>query len=176
MKITCTVDTLREAIAEIERYEESLPAKTKKLMEKLAEIGIEEATVRFSNAFYDGTNDVSVDNTPTWEGENKLVVRAFGQSIAFIEFGTGIYNTEEHPKADDFGAVRGAYGQGKGMQRGWGYYGDPGEANAGGIAISTPRGTVIMTSGNNPNRAMYDAAQEMRARIVTIAKEVFNSD
>lgn len=176
MKITCTLDTLRDAIAQIEEYEKTIPAKKKELMKRLAEIGIEEASVRFANASYDGTNDVVVENAPIWEGEDKLTIRAFGQAIAFIEFGTGIYNPEVHPKANEMGAIRGGYGQGKGKRQSWGYYGNPGEANAGGTPVKTLRGTVIVTRGNNPNRGMYDASQTMRDKIVEIAKEVFNSD
>ena len=36
--------------------------------------------------------------------------------------------------------------------------------------------TVIRTRGNNPNRAMYEAAKEMREQVVKIAREVFGND
>lgn len=65
-KIKCTLGTLHKAIAEIESYQKELDEKVHILMERLAEIGIEEATVRFANAIYDGTNDVRVNNTPVW--------------------------------------------------------------------------------------------------------------
>lgn len=47
-KIRCTLETLDKAIAEIERYQKDLNKKVHTLMEKLAEVGIKEATVRFA--------------------------------------------------------------------------------------------------------------------------------
>ena len=105
-KIKCTLGTIRKAIAEIEEYEKDLQKKLKTLMEKLAEVGIEEATVRFANAIYDGTNDVQVNQNPTWVSDNKLVISASGKAIAFIEFGAGVFNPGVHPKAVELGAIR----------------------------------------------------------------------
>lgn len=175
-KIKCTLGTIRKAIAEIEEYEKDLQTKLKVLMEKLAEVGIEEATVRFANAIYDGTNDVQVNQNPTWVSDNKLVVSASGKAITFIEFGAGVFNPGVHPKAVELGAIRGGYGQGKGKNESWTYYGNESETNAGGKVVRRGEKTVIRTRGNNPNRAMYEAAKEMREQIVKIAREVFGDD
>ena len=94
-KIKCTLGTLHKAIAEIESYQKELDEKVHTLMERLAEIGIEEATVRFANAIYDGTNDVRVNNTPVWIDKNKLAISATGKSITFIEFGAGVHYAAE---------------------------------------------------------------------------------
>lgn len=176
MRITCTLGTIREAIAEIEDYEKSLGKKLHVLMAKLAEIGIESATVGFDHAVYDGDNDVSVDQTPKWVGNNKLVISASGSAITFIEFGAGVFNPGVHPKAASMGMVRGAYGKGQGKHKSWVYIGDPSGAKAGGKAIKKGNKTVILTSGNNPNRCMYTAGKAMREDIVKIAREVFKSD
>lgn len=148
-KIRCTLETLDKAIAEIERYQKDLNKKVHTLMEKLAEVGIKEATVRFTNVIYDGTNDVTVNQSPNWISDTKLVVSATGRSITFIEFGTGVFNTEVHPKATELGAVRGAYGKGKGKNETWAYYGNEADTTAGGTVVRRGDETVILTHGNN---------------------------
>lgn len=175
-QIRCTLGTIRGAIADLEEYEKNLQKKVRTLMEKLAEVGIKEATVRFANVIYDGTNDVEVNQSPNWVSDTKLVVSATGSSITFIEFGAGVFNTEVHPKAAELGAIRGGYGQGKGKNESWTYYGNESETNAGGKVVRRGEKTVIRTRGNNPNRAMYEAAKEMREQITKIAEEVFSHD
>jgi cell division septum initiation protein DivIVA len=175
-QIRCTLGTIRDAIAELEEYEKDLQKKVHTLMEKLAEVGIKEATVRFANVIYDGTNDVAVNQSPNWISDTKLVVSATGSSITFIEFGTGVFNTEVHPKAAELGAVRGAYGKGKGKNESWTYYGNEADTAAGGTVVRRGDKTVIRTHGNNPNRSMYDAAKEMREQITKLAEEVFGHD
>lgn len=171
-KIKCTLGTLHKAIAEIESYQKELDEKIHTLMERLAEIGIEEATVRFANAIYDGTNDVRVNNTPVWIDKNKLAISATGKSITFIEFGAGVhYAAENHPKAGDFGFTRGGYGYHLGKLDSWRYSGNPG-TNGEVITDGKHQGEV-KTYGNPANRALYDSAKEMREQITKIAEEVF---
>lgn len=174
MEIRVSVSGVDRLISKLKSYQKSLKSKQKLLMEKLAEIGIDVATVRFQTAQYDGENDVLVEKVPQWSGDNKLIISATGNSITFIEFGTGVHYAEQHPRAMEFGAVRGEYGQGKGSQDSWGYYGVPG---TNGRAIKTnEKGTLVVTHGNPPARAMYDAGKEMRNRIIEVAREVFGSD
>ena len=171
-KIKCTLGTLHKAIAEIESYQKELDEKVHILMERLAEIGIEEATVRFANAIYDGTNDVRVNNTPVWIDKNKLAISATGKSITFIEFGAGVhYAAESHPKAGDFGFTRGGDGDHLGKLDSWRYSGNPG-TNGEVITEGKHQGEV-KTYGNPANRALYDSAKEMREQITKIAEEVF---
>ncbi len=172
MKIRCSLGTLRKAVAGIGSFQKELDQKVHTLMERLAEIGIEEATVRFANAIYDGTNDVEVTKTPVWIGKNKLAVMATGKSVAFIEFGAGVhYAAESHPKAGDFGFTRGGYGYHLGTLDSWRYSGDPG-TNGEVITEGKHRGEVL-THGNPANRALYDSAKEMREQITKIVEEVF---
>lgn len=174
-KIKCTLGTLHKAIAEIESYQKELDEKVHILMERLAEIGIEEATVRFANAIYDGTNDVRVNNTPVWIADNKLAISASGHAITFIEFGSGVhYAGQAHPKAGEFGFNRGGYGYHLGRFDSWRYSGNPG-TNGEIITEGAHKGEV-KTQGNPANRALYDSAKEMREQIIKIAKEVFGSD
>lgn len=172
--ITINIKNIDKVIKQLENYQKSLEDKQKQLLERLAEIGIEVATTRFGSAQYDGINDVVVDSEPTWIDDTKLAIVARGNAITFIEFGTGVHYTEQHPKAEELGAVRGTYGQGKGSRDSWTYYGETG--TAGQIVRESEKGAVVRTQGNPPNRAMYDAGKEMRQRIIEIAKEVFGSD
>lgn len=142
--------------------------KMRLFLEKLAHIGIETADVKFRTAQYDGTNDVTVSSSPEWIGDNALAISASGTAVLFIEFGTGVHYTETHPLADEFGYVRGGYGQHKGLRDRWGYYGEPGTNG-----VPKRGGEVIITHGNPPARAMYDAGKEIRQRITETAREVF---
>lgn len=174
-KIKCTLGTISKAIAEIEDYEKNLEKKNRIFMERLAEIGIREATTRFGNAIYAGTNDVKVKDTPEWISDTKLVISASGKSITFIEFGAGVhYAAESHPKAAEFGFTRGGYGHHLGKLDSWRYEGDPG--NNGKVIESGEHQGMVETHGNPANRALYESAKEMREQIKKIAKEVFGND
>lgn len=167
--INIKITGIDKAIRHLENYKRLMNQKMRTLLEKLAEIGIDTASVRFSAAQYDGANDVIVDSVPQWEGENKLAIIARGKAVAFIEFGTGVHYVEQHPTAEKVGAIRGAFGQGKGSRDRWAYYGEPG---TNGYEV---RDGVVLTHGNPPARAMYDAGKEIRDRIAETAKEVFDS-
>lgn len=174
--IKISVSGLDETIKHLEQVKKSLEIKQHRLMERLAEIGIDVASVRFKTAQYDGINDVSVDKSPEWIDEHTLAIVARGQAVAFIEFGTGVHYAEKHPTASKVGAVRGSYGQGKGKRDSWTYYGEPG-TNGRVVRTIQKEGEeavdVIRTHGNPPARAMYDAGKAMRERIVDIAREVY---
>lgn len=170
MKVKVKLGNLNEAIKTLEDYQKSLNAKMKVLMDKLAEVGFDIADIRFRQAQYDGTNDVVVQS-PQWVKDNKIVLSAKGNAVTFIEFGSGIRYTEIHPLALKQGAVRGAYGKGKGKNKSWTYYGKPG--TNGKIVRISSKGVVIRTEGNPPARAMYEAVKTMREKILEIAKEAF---
>lgn len=171
MKIRVTgLDSL---IKKLKAYQKSLAEKQHCFLEELVKVGIDVASVKFQTAQYDGDNDVVVNGHPEWIGDNKLFLTATGKAITFIEFGTGVHYTEQHPQAAEFGAIRGAYGQGKGSQDSWGYYGSLG--TNGRVIRETDKGSVVLTHGNPPARAMYDSAKEMRNQIVNIAREVFRN-
>ena len=170
---TITISGIDKAIKDLEAYKVSLVAKKREFMTKLAEIGIETATLKFSTAQYDGDNDVIVQKTPEWIDENTLEIVASGTTVLFIEFGAGVHYTEQHPKADELGFTRGTYGQGKGSRDMWGYYGS---AGTNGIVRTKADGSyVVLTHGNPPARAMYDASKEMESKILEIAKEVYGN-
>jgi hypothetical protein len=153
--------SISQAIKEAKAYKKWVDEKTKLLIEKLALIGAQEASVRFAGAIYDGNNDVEVTVSPI---ENGWQISAKGQAVAFLEFGAGVYHnpSEPYPNPRPDGIVGiGEYGQGKGKQKSWGYYDDTGE--------------LVVTHGNPATLAMWYATQEMEREVIRIAKEVFGS-
>ena len=138
--------------------------------DRLAQEGMEIASVKFSQAVYDGTNDVSVTVEP--RGNNVRAVVATGGATLFIEFGTGVTYPDNHPEAGELGMKRGEYGQGHGKQHSWGYYGDPGTNGV--LKEKKNGGFVVITNGNPANMPMYETVKELQDRLTEIAKEVFS--
>ena len=138
--------------------------------DRLAQEGMEIASVKFSQAVYDGTNDVSVTVEP--RGNNVRAVVATGGATLFIEFGTGVTYPDDHPEAEELGMKRGEYGQGHGKQHSWGYYGDPGTNGV--LKEKKNGGFVVITHGNPAHMPMYETVKELQDRLTEIAKEVFS--
>lgn len=138
--------------------------------DRLAQEGMEIASIKFSQAVYDGTNDISVTVEP--RGNNVRAVVATGGATLFIEFGTGVTYPDDHPEAGELGMKRGEYGQGHGKQHSWGYYGDPGTNGV--LKEKKNGGFVVITHGNPANMPMYETVKELQDRLTEIAKEVFS--
>ena len=159
--IKCKLDAqdINRAIKELERYKQEFLKKEKRLIEGLAEIGLREASVRFTTAMYDGTNDVSVRLDTS---NNGYVIVAEGRAVAFIEFGAGVYHntSEPYPNPRPNGIVGiGEYGQGKGKRKAWGYRDESGE--------------LVITRGNPAAMPMWYASEEIKNSVTKVVKEVF---
>ena len=146
------------AIKQAQEYKKDFLVKEEIFIKRLAEIGVSVATSGFAVADYDGINDVTV--RLEWKG-NKAVVIAEGETVGFIEFGTGIRN----PEWDNAGMAytppkHGTYGKKRGA-RPHGWYFKPGE------------GAVQHTFGNYPAEAMRTARDVMLEKITQIAREVW---
>ena len=121
VSLSLSSKSIENAIAELKQYEKWIQVKTKEFTEKLALIGVKEASVRFTTAMYDGINDVTVALSPTVNG---YVITASGEAVAFIEFGSGVYHnpSEPYPEPRPNGIVGiGEYGKGLGKRQGWVY-------------------------------------------------------
>jgi hypothetical protein len=152
-------ESMRNAIAELKAYRDSLDAKTDKLLEELAYIGVKEASIRFTTAIYDGVNDSSVTMEPIKDG---YCIKAEGRAVAFIEFGAGVYHNpgEPYPKPRPSGIVGiGEYGKGYGKRQAWGFRDESGE--------------LVITHGTPAAMPLWYASEEMRDAILTTFKEVF---
>ena len=154
------VRDIDRAIKELKAYRDSLEAKKNKFLEELANIGVREASFRFTTAIYDGVNDSSVTLEPITDGYRIL---AEGKAVAFIEFGSGVYHNpgEPYPNPRPEGIVGiGEYGHGYGKRPAWGFKNENGE--------------LVITRGNPAAMPMWYASEEMRNAIEEIARKVFS--
>ena len=165
MAKTIRIDGLSEAAInvaaqELRRYAVWVEQKETELRSRLASRGATVASIQFARAVYNGTNDVSVRVDDTG---NVAVIYAEGESVAFIEFGSGERHGYGHPQAGQFGVGPGTWSDGpdgKGHwdnPKGWWY------------------GHGQHSYGNPPAMAMYDAVQAMTEDITQIAREVFGT-
>ena len=168
--ISVKVKGIDEAVKYLKKYQNSLQAKAKQVIEKLGQAGYEVASAKFASAIYAGTNDVEV--TTRWENDT-LVLEAHGNAVCFIEFGTGVHYEEQYPVpyTGDGLVGRGQFGYKLGSHDSWRYKGDPG--NEGEVIKEGKHKGEVLTHGNPPARAMYDATETARSKIESIVKEVF---
>ena len=157
--MTLSSRSIQSAIKEVQSFRDSLEAKLDELLEKLANIGVKEASVRFTTAMYDGVNDSSVTLETI---KNGYCIKAEGKAVAFIEFGSGVYHNpgEPYPNPRPAGIVGiGEYGKGYGKRQAWGFKDESGE--------------LVITHGNPAAMPMWYASEEMRNAILKTFKEVF---
>lgn len=159
IKMSLSTKSIGKAIKELKEYRDSLDRRKDELIEELAKIGVQEASVRFTTAIYDGVNDSDVTLEPIMNGY-QIVAR--GKAVAFIEFGAGVYHnpTEPYPDPRPSGIVGiGEYGHGYGKRQAWGFRDESGE--------------LVITHGNPAAMPMWYASEEMRKSVLKIAKKVF---
>lgn len=151
--------SINDAIKQLKQYEKDFKVKEEKFVKRLAEIGVAVARSGFSMADYDGINDVVV--TIEHRGVYAAVI-ASGETVGFIEFGTGI----KFPEWDKSGMAytppkHGTFGKGQGK-------------NPHGWYFKTSEGAKARhTYGNPPAEAMRTARDEMIDRVAQIAREVW---
>ena len=166
MKITVNVfdiDSIDDAIRQLDDYINSLDRKTEQLCQRLAELGAWYAESNFSGVEWTYSGDVSYTIDVQRVGESQYLVTANGEGVLFLEFGAGVTLGYGHPMAEQLGMGPGTYPNGKGHwddPHGWWFkQGD----------------TKVHTYGNAPGMPMYNAAKDMRREILKIAREVFQS-
>lgn len=147
------------ALRKVQQYKKDFLVKEQEFIRRLAEIGVSVAQAGFSTADYDGVNDVSVRMEKTATG---YAVVASGETVGFIEFGTGV----RYPEWDGAGMeytppAHGTYGKGQGKNP-WGWW------------FKGSEGAVAQhTYGNPPAEAMLTARNTMIERVTQIAREVW---
>ena len=159
--ITTTLNKqdIDRAIKELKAYKQQFLKREQRLLEGLAQIGLKEASVRFTTAMYDGTNDVSVHLDAT---SNGYAIVADGKAVAFIEFGAGVYHntSEPYPNPRPSGIVGiGEYGKGMGKRKAWGYKNENDE--------------LVITRGNPAAMPMWYASEEIKNSVLKVVREVF---
>lgn len=161
-----------EFIKGIDEYKKWLERGAKRLVQNLIDEGYQIASVGFQSAQYDGVNDSGVFVED--RGDMTKAVVAIGNVVLFIEFGTGVTYPDNHPEAAANGMIRGGYGQGKGKNQSWTYYGEPG--TNGQVVRVGPKGQTVVTRGNPANKPMYEAMKHIKERFPQMVKEAFSSD
>ena len=155
-----TIDLSTSGIEELKKnltdYNKWLKKKSEELCRRLAELGVQKAEIYFGTAIYDGIYDFEVHCEPT---ECGYVVKASGEKILFIEFGSGLIG-DGYPPEESNGMTPGSYSDtiGKGHwndPNGW-YY-EHGKKSR----------------GNPPNMPMYKSMKEVELEIGRVVKEVF---
>lgn len=151
--------SISNAIKEVKRYKQEFEAKEKEFIKRLAELGVSVASTGFAMADYDGVNDVQVTMT---QSGGSAVVTAFGETVGFIEFGTGVKYPEWDASGMEYTPPKhGTYGKGRGKNpHGW-YFKQSDGASA------------RHTYGNPPAEAMRTARDVMVERVIQIAREVW---
>ena len=152
--------SVRNAINQLKEFQTDYDTKMQEVCERLAHLGEATASVEFAQAEYDGTNDVSVVAEPFGNGWR---VRASGNAVLFIEFGSGATKGYGHPEPQ---------GYGPGTYPGKGHWNDPKGWVYGGIGSGKNR-VPLRSFGNRPAAAMYHAEQDIRAEIERVVSEVF---
>lgn len=150
--------SITKAIKQLEQYKKDFLAKEELFVKRLAEIGLSVASTGFALADYDGINDVQV--TMTQEGSTAVIL-AQGETVGFIEFGTGIRNPEwDNTDMEYTPPEHGTYGKGQGARpHGW-YF-------------KIADGVARHTYGNPPAEAMRTARDVMIEKVTQIAREVW---
>lgn len=147
------------AIKQLKQYEKDFARKEAEFVRRLVEIGVSVATVGFATADYDGVNDVLIADT---QSGTRAAVIAYGETVGFIEFGTGVTNPEWDNSGMEYTPpAHGTYGKGRGKNpNGWYFKQSDG-------------GAARHTYGNPPAEAMLTARDRMIESVVQVAKEVW---
>lgn len=166
IKCTLSSESIRNAIKQLETYQNRLQDKNEIFVQRLAELGI--PIINENIMLAQGDSD---KNHNTYIKINRFgsyaraTLMCEGSDLSFIEFGAGIsYNTpagtSPHPKGEEFGYTIGSYGQGKGKNESWVYVADSGE--------------WVRSYGTEATMPVYKASVEIMQNIRRIAKEVFS--
>lgn len=150
--------SIAEALEKVKQYKRDFATKEREFIKRLAEIGVSVASTGFEVADYDGVKDAQV--SMTLRGTRAEVI-AYGETVGFLEFGTGVRYPEWDNSGMDYTPPKhGTYGKGHGKRpKGWFF--KPGE------------GAVQHTYGNPPAEALRTARDVMVERVVQIAREVW---
>lgn len=171
IKVRLSDAGLRDAERQIREYKTTLNQKAQELARALADKGLDVAKVRFANAEYAGSNDVSCR---VEQNGNTCTIIAEGKSVAFIEFGTGVSHSAYGGELPAGVGEHGTYGKGNGQHKRWYYYGESGNAGTP-VKQVDGKGQLNYTSGNEPAMAMWGAVEEMASQVEATWREVWNS-
>lgn len=159
MKIQINIsdpDSIDKAIQKIKDYRESFKAKVNEIVSRLTELGAQVVDYQYS-----GLLDQEYEVTCIVKGNHSMII-AEGDSVMFLEFGTGVDTDSEYGESEGFTIVeKGMWSQtwGKGQfvpneHEHW-YYRD------------------VKYEGTKPTYGFMFASKEIKEQGVEIAKKVF---
>ncbi len=155
--IQLSEESISAAIKELNKYKRELSKKTKLLVEKLVEAGVEIAKqeVLSLGAFDSGELHDSLDGLMYTDGARGIIFTDCGHA-AFVCFGTGIKGEQSpHP------TMPWEYDVNEHGEKGWVYYDEK-------------QGRFRWTKGMPSRPYMYLTARQLEERVGEIAREVFN--
>ncbi len=171
IKVRLSDAGLRDAERQIQEYKATLNKKAQEFAKALGDKGLDVAKVRFANAEYAGSNDVSCR---VEQNGAACSIIAEGKSVAFIEFGTGVMHSAYGGELPNGVGEHGTYGKENGKHKRWYYYGESGNAGTP-VKEVDGKGQLNYTSGNEPAMAMWGAVEEMASQVEATWREVWNS-
>lgn len=171
IKVRLSDAGLKQAEEDIRKYKTTLNQKAQLFAKALADKGLAVATIRFANAQYAGSNDVSCH---VEQNGAACTIIAEGKAVAFIEFGTGAHHNGYGGELPPGVGAHGSYGKGQGANRRWYYYGESGNAGTP-VKQVDGKGQLNYTDGNEPAMAMWGAVEEMASQVEATWREVWNS-
>lgn len=155
------IRSIRAAQAEIDRYTQWCIEKANELCRRLAEVGANVAGIHFAGGFIDENDDVTITINPLNDGYEVL---ASGQSVCFLEFGTGVAAGNGYDTTDITPPVPITPGS-------WSSTQGKGHFSKHGFWVSPEGHYYTMTV---PRMGMYHALEESKRQLEQIAKEVFS--
>ena len=167
------ISSINKALKEMRAYRNSLDKKAAIFIERLRQVGINAAVMYFSKSAYAGEPDVLIEDIPVKKNGHKFTarIRATGDTVLFIEFGTGIYNENPHQLA--YGYAAGSYGAKALQPWGWFYSGTPGRLPPRGTEMARGHSGSVHTYGNPAGMPMYNTRNHILTLMNGIAEEVF---
>lgn len=168
IKMKLSQSSVKEAIRQLNDYQNDLKRKTSLFVQRLAEVGI--VTID-KHKYSQGTSDFNDLRTYVWLEEQGDWARATlvlsGKDVAFIEFGAGVhYNgsvgQSPNPFGQQHGMTIGSYGKGQGAKDSW-------------VFFDEELGRFRSSHGTKAAMPMYYADKEIIDQVQTIAREVFGN-
>lgn len=160
--------SIQNAIKDIQKQEQEIIRKTKLLAQRLAEEGVQVATVQISAMGAVDTGEL-VDSINLKEGTvltngSRWIVYTNCPYAPFVEFGTGIVgqgspHPNPQPVVGQNGVTYSSYDQNNHGDDGWFYIGDDGKRH--------------WTKGMPSRPFMYNTTYDLYYKVYAIANEVF---
>lgn len=160
IKFNLSESSIDNAILELRRYKEDINKKIDIFVQRLAQVGVTVAQAKVSehSAVYTGEllNSISLEPGAAITNGSKWIIYTGCEWAPYVEFGTGIVGSESpHPSTSIANWKYDVNGHG---DKGWHYYKD---------------GEWHWTKGMPSRPFMFETSQELRTKVVSIAKEVF---